>query len=352
MKQWTATAASNIALIKYMGKIEHSAAGGAGSVTGSGSVQSAVAVGSAVKNRPTNTSLSFTLPHLLSYVQLEHDASLVRDQWEPLTSFEGKSFGKLELSEKGALRFLSHLQLLKSHYGFAGFFRVRSANGFPSDCGLASSASSFAALTKCAIQALASLTGKPEISTEEAANFSRLGSGSSCRSFFAPWSVWTPERVSDVPELKAFGDLLHQVVVVDERVKAVSSSEAHKRVTTSALFAGRPERADVRVKEFVDALKKDDWRGAFEIAWAEFWDMHALFETSKPSFGYMTGGSLEVLNFVRDQLWTADGTGPLVTMDAGPNVHLLYRNNEQSKTQARKLEQFAKGRYNVFSLGL
>jgi diphosphomevalonate decarboxylase len=328
---WTATAPSNIALIKYMGKVE---------ATGSG------------KNSPTNTSLSFTLPHLLSYVQLERDASLLRDQWEPLVSFEGKTFEALALSEKGALRFLAHLQLLKTHFGFNGFFRVRSANGFPSDCGLASSASSFAALTEVAVESLSALTGKPAPSIEQVANFSRLGSGSSCRSFFEPWSVWTPERVGDVPELKPFGDLLHQVVVVDERVKAVSSSEAHKRVTTSALFAGRPERADVRVKEFVSALKKDDWRAAFEIAWAEFWDMHALFETSKPSFGYMTGGSLEVLNFVRDQLWAVDGDGPLVTMDAGPNVHLLYRNTELAKTQARKLEQFAKGQFTVFSLGL
>ena len=56
--------------------------------------------------------------------------------------------------------------------------------------------------------------------------------------------------------------------------------------------------------------------------------MHALFETSNPAFGYMRSGSLDVLNFVREQVWGKLGDGPLVTMDAGANVHLLYREDQ------------------------
>ncbi|NJL25701.1 MAG: hypothetical protein HC902_11360 [Calothrix sp. SM1_5_4] len=75
----------------------------------------------------------------------------------------------------------------------------------------------------------------------------------------------------------------------------MSSSEAHLRVTSSALFAGRPERAQRRLRDLQAALlscaggELSAWREVFEICWAEFWDMHALFETSRPSFGYMTG---------------------------------------------------------------
>ena len=50
--------------------------------------------------------------------------------------------------------------------------------------------------------------------------------------------------------------------------------------------------------------------------------MHALFETSLPSFGYMTAESVEVLHKVREY-WRKHDSGPLVTMDAGANVHLL-----------------------------
>ncbi|MEK7355428.1 MAG: diphosphomevalonate decarboxylase [Bdellovibrionota bacterium] len=326
VKRWTAEAPSNIALIKYMGKIDGGAA-----------------------NQPTNTSLSFTLGHLKSIVQLEYDEHFAQDTWEPLTSFSGRTFETLQLNQKGIDRFVAHLSLLKTGFDFKGHFKIRSANDFPSDCGLASSASSFAALTKVGLVALAELTGKPVPTATEAANWSRRGSGSSCRSFFEPWVLWAPDHVSDVPALKAWGNLIHQVVVVNAEVKAVPSSEAHKRVTSSLLFAGRPNRADVRVPDFVKALETERWRDAFEIAWTEFWDMHALFETSQPSFGYMTAGSLEVLNFVRESLWVKENDGPIVTMDAGPNVHLLYRNDDRGRRAAAKVSQNFAGKFRIYS---
>ena len=298
-KKWKAVAPSNIALIKYMGKTDSS------------------------KNRPTNTSLSYTLPHLRSLVEIE-TSTADQDRWEPLRHFEGRDLPLLKLSDKGIARFLAHLSRLKDHYGYAGAFIVRSANDFPSDCGLASSASSFAALTMASLDALASLTGQKPPSATEAAEWSRQGSGSSCRSFFGPWSIWAESSARAVPELGHEG-LLHQVIVVDEEVKGVSSSQAHSRVTSSLLFHGRPERAEERVRALMTALKQNEWREAFEISWAEFWDMHALFETSRPSFGYMTGGSVEALRVIRAKTWDLVGDGPIVTMDAGPNIHLLYR---------------------------
>lgn len=61
--------------------------------------------------------------------------------------------------------------------------------------------------------------------------------------------------------------------------------------------------------------------------------MHALFETANPSFGYMTSHSLALLNLVRE-LWSRDGDGPLVTMDAGPNVHLIWRSEQTPQALA------------------
>ena len=328
IKTWLAHAPSNIALIKYMGKVDSDPS---------------------IKNRPTNTSLSFTLPHLLSYVELELDLTLKADVWEPLARADGKSFSTLALSDKGAARFLAHLNLLKAHYGFDGFFRVRSANDFPSDCGLASSASSFAALTRASLTALSELTSRAAVSETEAANWSRQGSGSSCRSFFEPWSIWTPESVGVVPQLSRFGNLIHQVVIVNDEVKSVSSSEAHRQVASSLLFKGRPERANLRCADFILSLENGEWASAFEIAWAEFWDMHALFETAAKPFGYMTGGTLDVLNFVRGELWAKEDHGPLVTMDAGPNVHLLYQNDERGRNQAARVLKFAGSKFQVFS---
>jgi diphosphomevalonate decarboxylase len=317
---WTQIAPSNIALIKYMGKTDAST------------------------NRPANSSLSYTLAHLKSIVELE--LSGAADRWEPLKTFKSRELTPMALSENGADRFLKHLARIKKHFEFNGAFTVRSANDFPADCGLASSASSFAALTMAACSALSELTGRAMPSTIEAAELSRQGSGSSCRSFFAPWSIWDASGARAAEDL-GNSDLIHQVIVVDDKKKAVSSSDAHVRVATSALFAGRPERAEVRLRELTDALKKDDWRSAFETAWAEFWDMHALFETSKPSFGYMTYGSLAVLRWVRESSWDSREAGPIMTMDAGPNIHLLHRASERDF--AKKVAAKFRGRYAVIS---
>ena len=96
----------------------------------------------------------------------------------------------------------------------------------------------------------------------------------------------------------------------------------------------------------IQCLQKDDkemWRRAFEIVWAEFWDMHALFETAKPPFGYMTSQSMRVLTDVR-HIWEKYQDGPLATMDAGANVHLLYREDQMNLLQemAAVLKKYAK----------
>jgi len=77
--------------------------------------------------------------------------------------------------------------------------------------------------------------------------------------------------------------------------------------------------------------------------------MHALFETSRPSFGYMTSGSLEVLRGVKQLTWEKSGDGPLVTMDAGPNVHLLYRNHKNGLAQAQAVANQFSSQFQVIS---
>lgn len=321
MQKFEASAPSNIALIKYMGKLNPDS------------------------NQPTNSSLSLTLNDLRTVVRLSYREDLKSDQWQPLT---GDGFSRLNLSEKSQGRFLKHLAYLKKVHQFQGNFLVESGNNFPSDCGLASSASSFAALTMAATEALNTLKKNQDIQTPlEVAELSRVGSGSSCRSFFGPWALWFSEGVR--PLEFPLGAVLHQVVIVEDAIKSVSSSEAHKRVTTSELFEGRPERAEKRLAELLEAFKAGDWNRAYEISWAEFWDMHALFETSKPPFGYMTAGTLKVLRYLQD-LWSNEKDGPIVTMDAGANVHLIYRNDQQDLAKRIK-EHFSK-EFKVFDSNL
>jgi diphosphomevalonate decarboxylase len=294
---WFAHAPSNVALIKYMGKKD------------------------ATKNIPDNPSLSYTLEELFTTVQLEHNPGK-EDYWEPLNTPGSLQF-TLPLS--GQKRFLEHLAWIKMHFQYPGGFVVRSTNNFPTSSGLASSASSFAALTKCAVTAICELTKRSLPTVLEQAQLSRQGSGSSCRSFYAPWALWQNDTVEAVEF--PYTTLLHQVVIVSHDEKKVSSSEAHNRVKTSPFYAGRPERAETNLRLLVDAFNTKDWALAHTICWDEFQDMHKLFETAEQPFTYRNENSLEVLRSVQ-AFAEKKGDAPLVTMDAGPNIHLLYRQDQ------------------------
>lgn len=313
-----ASAPSNIALIKYMGKLD------------------------AVENKPCNASLSFTLDHLRTFVRIKKTDHLTQDQWSP---FVRNDLRPLSLSEKGQTKFLSHFNVLKKQFEIAGFFEIQSANNFPSDCGLASSASSFAALT-LALHAWGVQTNRFDPwPLEKLALLSKRGSGSSCRSFFTPWAMWNEEGVKPV-QIEPITALKHQVILCDETIKVVSSSQAHTRVLTSDLFKGRPERAELRLDELITSLNNLNWKNAFEICWNEFWDMHLLFHTSKPAFMYMTADSQNVLTKVL-QYWEKHQDGPIVTMDAGSNIHFLYR-SDQTACYLEMIELF-KSKYAIWT---
>lgn len=313
--QWLAKAPSNIALIKYMGKKDSEA------------------------NIPDNPSLSYTLPNLVSTVSLELSPGK-QDFWEPLSIPGGQPF---QLSAKGQERFLLHLARIKKALNFDGAFIVRSTNNFPHGSGLASSASSFAALTKAACLAIAELKKESPLSIEEQAFLSMQGSGSSCRSFFSPWALWEEKEVKaiDLP----FKDLIHQVIIISHEEKKVSSSLAHKLVKDSSNYKGRSQRAIDNLKRLLDAFAVSDWHNAYQICWQEFQDMHHLFSSAKEPFSYITKESEDLLQKIQN-FWQTKGDGPLVTMDAGPNIHLLYRANQKELADEFK-QQYLVGNYDV-----
>lgn len=301
--KWKASAPSNIAIVKYMGK-ENSGAG----------------------NVATNPSLSMTISAFRTTVEIESVPGGA-DRWELLP-------GSAPLREESAKRFLAFFTRIKGEHEVSGSFLVRSGNNFPSDAGLASSASSFAALTMAACETFAAVKKQAPLPLAQQAMISRTGSGSSCRSFFGPWCAWEGSQIGALPS--KLTPLVDLVAVADTGYKKVSSSEAHKRVQTSPLFAGRPERARRRMQESKDALASGDYRRLAEISWADLWDMHSLFHTSEPPFFYLSPASLAVLRWAEER-WEKRGHGPITTVDAGPNVHLLVPETEKEEFK-RELE--------------
>ncbi len=305
MKSWSGSAPSNIAIVKYMGKESR-------------------------ENAATNPSLSMTLEDFRTSVEI----SLIdepADRWEPL--------GEWSLSEKGKARFLGFFGRLKAKESIQKNFLIRSGNNFPADAGLASSASSFAALTLTAYKAFSDLTGKPLPSAGELAQISRTGSGSSCRSFFSPWCLWSGAEICEAPA--NFPRLVDFVAILNHGTKQVSSSEAHERVRTSPLFDRRPDRAKARTEKALRALSEGDYAALAKIAWDDMWDMHSLFHTSDPSFTYMEPDTVAVLKYV-ENLWREKKHGPITTIDAGPNVHMLVPESEREEFLKKFRERFPK----------
>ena len=297
--KWTASTPSNLALIKYMGKKPPSEG----------------------NNIPLNSSLSFTLNHFMTKVEIEEAVS---DSWSPLE--KGDAF-YTNLPQPARKRFLDFFQKLKNDFSIPGFYRIRSGNNFPLAAGAASSASSFSALTQAVYKLAQDQTElQKKLSTEELAQISRSGSGSSCRSFFSPWALWTEKSVQ--PLKFPFENLIHQMIVTSVSDKKISSSKAHTLVESSSYFKGRPQRAEMRIKKLCSALNSKDWRECFLLVREEFLDMHHLFETANPSFTYQTEASKQILKKVED-FWKQKGDGPLITMDAGSGVHLLYRLDQE-----------------------
>ncbi|MBN8537086.1 MAG: diphosphomevalonate decarboxylase [Deltaproteobacteria bacterium] len=291
------SAPSNIALIKYMGKTN------------------------AMDNLPTNTSLSYTLEHLRTFITLEKND---KDEWRVL---QGDGLFPLVLSEKGKQKFINHLSFLREQAQVKEFFLIKSANNFPSDCGIASSSSSFAALTMAAMNEFQKLSNNLlDLSPSNLSALSRRGSGSSCRSFFSPWCAWKTDRgfSLDFP----YTHLHHIVILVDIRKKEVSSSEAHLRVTTSPFFQERLTNVEKRFHDLSLALKNSNWLILRKLCFDEFTEMHQLFESSMPPFSYRNEATFKVI----DQLLLLEKKNqekaPIITMDAGSNIHLLFKNED------------------------
>ncbi|MFN7684742.1 MAG: diphosphomevalonate/mevalonate 3,5-bisphosphate decarboxylase family protein [Oligoflexia bacterium] len=319
-----ARAPSNIAVIKYMGKEDPSL------------------------NLPANPSLSLTLSRLTSWTEIEwHGPGEFALDWRGASEVGGTaglrpvdlvSRPEIEKTTRHILRIANALAPDVQ----PGFWKVRSGNRFPSGAGIASSASGFAALTLAVATALQRFTGV-QASIEQLTALSRQGSGSSCRSFEGPWVEWQGtqvRRLSGDPGLS----LCDLVLVVDERSKQVGSSEAHQRVLSSPLWAGRTDRASSRHAAICKILGSAGRPSGLERHWREFsalcfeeaMDMHELFHSANPAFSYWTDGTRSVLSWLksRPELPVA------VTLDAGPNVHLLVPAHEAASLRKQVEKSF------------
>ncbi len=347
MKRVQAQSPSNIAIVKYMGKT------------------------SAEINLPANASLSLTLNHLASIAQIEQTKTLESGEVKlnhalPVGEGLGLKPPVSKLSEAGQERFVRHFKRCETKMDTAWFesfglkrlaldhskgVEIRCASRFPAGAGIASSASSFSALTLATAAYFASDRTEFEKAWEQVefkkavAKLSREGSGSSCRSLMGPWVEWQPtvqdeseseDTVTEIPSV--LPELTDFVILVDQKEKKVSSSQAHERVLSSPLWNQRVNRATERLERIKKALSSNDRQTLAWEVWRESWEMHSLFHTASKPFTYWQPATLSVLEWLSGELERNDP--PMVTLDAGPNIHCLVPSSEASQWRERIAAQF------------
>ncbi len=304
-------APSNIALVKYWGK--------------------------KALQQPVNASLSMTLSKAASKTSVEVRPS---EQRTISFSFEGKQ--KPEFIPK-IDQFFKRIENYCPWINRAAF-TIKSENTFPHSAGIASSASSMAALALALTDIDEQLNpGKGDEDFLMKASFlARLASGSASRSVYGGYSVWGlhPEfsRSSDTyaigyekihPVFESFHD---DVLITDSQPKAVSSTAGHGLMNNHPFLEGRIAQADKNIRELATALQDGDLNRFIEITENEALTLHGLMMSSEKSFMLIKPTTLAIIKAVRNFRKQSD-VPVCFTLDAGPNVHLLYPDKAKEKVQ-------------------
>jgi diphosphomevalonate decarboxylase len=307
---------SNIALIKYWGK--HGV------------------------QLPSNPSISFTLKKSCTTTTLSYTA--------------GK--GEVELLFNGgqndtfALRTKQYIASLGPYFPFLKELdlHINSENNFPHSAGIASSASAMSSLALCLCSLEKEIIGiklsksdflekasfklsKSDF-LEKASFMARLGSGSASRSVYGGYVSWGKSQY--IPESsdewatplsfevhENFRELQDTILIVDERPKAIGSSVGHRLMEKHPYAQQRFEQAHVHIATLLKALKTGDENTFIRIVENEALGLHSLMMSSDPGYILLKPGSLQIIDKIRN-FREKTGIPVSFTLDAGPNVHLLY----------------------------
>lgn len=302
----SASACSNIALIKYWGKADFD------------------------HNIPLNDSVSMTLSEAITTTTVEWDPELKQDE-----IYLG---GERILDDRG-LRVSRYLDGIRDAY-YRMHARVASVNSFPAGTGIASSASGFAALATAAIAAFGE--GLPD--ETEMTRWARRGSGSACRSIqagYVEWTAGTDDASSTSEQLASpdHWDLRDFVVVLSRAPKAISSSEGHRIAVRHPFMGARQEQLAARMLALKGALARRDLATLGAIVEHEAMEVQAIMMSGEPSALYLQGETVRLIHLLRR--WRdEDGVPVWFTLDAGPNLHVLCEGKD-ALTVRRLLSQAA-----------
>lgn len=305
---------SNIALIKYWGKHGN--------------------------QLPQNPSISFTLSNAFTETIVKY-ATHSRGTIDIAFTFEGKANASFEN------RISAFLNKNISYFPFVNSLSlsIESNNSFPHSSGIASSASAMSALCLCMVSLEQHLTEAVFSQSEflqKSSFLSRLASGSASRSVYPSASIWGQHSLapgsSDLyaiayEELHPIFATMHDdILIVSKAKKSVSSTAGHNLMKDNVFASARYEQARTRFSKLLPALQSGDLDLFGKILEDEALTLHALMMCSDPSYILIEPNTLALIQRIR--AYRYEQKIPVYfTLDAGPNIHLLYPDDVRTQVQ-------------------
>lgn len=290
---------------------------------------------------PANPSLSFTLRNSYTEMNMTVRKHVGKEQGLEYF-FEG------ERTEAFESRIRQYLKNISSYFPFlsGSDIRIDSHNTFPHSSGIASSASSMAALALgiCSIERQIRGGSKDEDFYRKASYMARLGSGSAARSVYGGFVTWgilkDIEHTSDefaTPLAEnagpAFSSLFDAILIISPDKKSISSSQGHALMENHPYASARYQQAGKNIRDIRRAIIGNDLKTFIQVTENEALVLHSLMMSSDPAFLLLKPGTLQVLSRIQ-QLRRETGASVAFTLDAGPNVHLIYPGYEREKVLA------------------
>jgi len=294
----SAIAHSNIALIKYWGRAQDH---------------------DPTLNIPSNDSVSMT-KYGLDDIHLQTHTTIEFSNYyeEDTAHLDGEV-----LSGRHRDRILRVIDPLRKYAGVDSKFKMMSKNDFPTEAGLASSSSGFAALAIATVNAL-----NLDFTKEEISKYARLGSGSAARSIHGGFVYWNKgdshdtsfaHQICDPEEF----DMNAVIAIVHEGKKEVTSDVGHNFAHTSPFDEVRIRKSEEQAQEIKKAILDDDFTTVGKIAEENCKYMHAVMMTSTPPLFYWSPETLRLIRSTPEM--RQEGLDCYFTIDAGPNVHYFCR---------------------------
>lgn len=295
-----AFAPTNIALCKYWGKRDNEL------------------------NLPNTSSLSIALPDKGALTTLS-----LRDHAEDQIILNGEEIG---VETPFAKRTKQFLDLFRPENNWR--LQIDIKMNIPVAAGLASSASGFASL----VSALNDLFNW-QLPKRDLSILARLGSGSASRSFWMGFVEWHAGIQSDgldsfsEPLPFEWPELYVGLLYLSEKEKPISSREAMQRtVNSSLLYSSWPKKVAQDMVILKQSLQVKNFSLFGGTAESNALTMHATMLSSWPPVCYFLPETIAIMH----EVWELRHQGFEVyfTEDAGPNLKLLFLEQDKEKIQS------------------